>query len=177
MTTSDIASLSKGDIYTGIGSQETPPDVMSLMTRIARYLSGKGVVLRSGGADGADTAFENGASVSLKEIYLPWKYFNKNTSRLCGPYSAQHLEMARRFHPAWDRLSQGAQKLMVRNVAQIFGMDFQKRSNLVICWTKDGQASGGTGQALRMARAFEIPIINLYFDNMFSEIEGILRSA
>lgn len=175
MTT--IASLVKGDIYTGIGSRETPTEIMNLMTDTACYLSRKGVVLRSGGADGADSSFEKGASTGLKEIYLPWKYFNKNASRLCGPYSAQHVEMARRFHPAWGRLSQGAQKLMVRNVAQIFGMDFERRTKLVICWTKDGQASGGTGQALRIARAFEIPIVNLYFDSVASGIKNILQSA
>ncbi len=89
MTT--IASLVKGDIYTGIGSRETPTGIMNLMTDTACYLSRKGVVLRSGGADGADSSFEKGASTGLKEIYLPWKYFNKNASR----FSARILHTCR----------------------------------------------------------------------------------
>ena len=38
------------------------------MTKISRHYHSKGYVLRSGGADGADSAFERGAG-DLKEIY------------------------------------------------------------------------------------------------------------
>jgi len=48
------------------------------MTKIAQRMSEKGFVLRSGGAKGADEAFENGAGE--KEIYLPWRGFRDNPS-------------------------------------------------------------------------------------------------
>jgi hypothetical protein len=31
----------------------------------------------------------------------------------------------------------------------------------VVCWTSDGKASGGTGQAIRIAKYYEIPTYNL----------------
>lgn len=46
--------------YTGIGSRETPYEIQDLMKRIAFKLAENGWLLRSGGAEGADTAFENG---------------------------------------------------------------------------------------------------------------------
>lgn len=67
-------------IYTGIGSRETPYEILQLMKELARLMS-ECFILRSGGADGADSAFESGCS-GLKEIYLPWKNFNNNTSSL-----------------------------------------------------------------------------------------------
>lgn len=32
---------------------------------------------------------------------------------------------------------------------------------MVICWTKEGKRGGGTGQALRIAQHFYIPIFDL----------------
>lgn len=43
--------------YTGIGSRQTPPEILKMMTKIATQLESKGWVLRSGGAEGADEAF------------------------------------------------------------------------------------------------------------------------
>lgn len=55
-------------IYTGIGSRETPPDILELMTKIARFMFKQGFTLRSGGADGADSAFEAGAENDKESI-------------------------------------------------------------------------------------------------------------
>ena len=58
--------------YAGIGSRETPIEVQSKMSKVAKMLEDKGYTLRSGGADGADFAFEKGlGKISKnKEIYL-----------------------------------------------------------------------------------------------------------
>jgi predicted Rossmann fold nucleotide-binding protein DprA/Smf involved in DNA uptake len=48
--------------YAGIGARSTPPQILSVMTRLASKLEGMGYTLRSGGAAGADTAFERGVS-------------------------------------------------------------------------------------------------------------------
>lgn len=47
--------------YAGIGSRQTPDDILELMHRIGSTLAINGFTLRSGGAVGADTAFEQGA--------------------------------------------------------------------------------------------------------------------
>jgi hypothetical protein len=49
-------------IYAGIGSRETPQATLDLMNLIGFTLAQKGHSLRSGGAKGADSAFEAGAS-------------------------------------------------------------------------------------------------------------------
>ena len=57
--------------YTGIGSRKTPKDILDVMVDIARKLEQRLYCLRSGGAEGADMAFESGVrSEYWKEIYL-----------------------------------------------------------------------------------------------------------
>ena len=46
--------------YAGIGSRETPIDILHLFKKVAYYLSTKEFILRSGGAKGADKNFEIG---------------------------------------------------------------------------------------------------------------------
>ena len=50
---------------------------------------------------------------------------------------------------------------MARNAMQISGRDCKSRTDIVICWTKGGKDVGGTSQAIRMARSFDIPVFNL----------------
>jgi predicted Rossmann fold nucleotide-binding protein DprA/Smf involved in DNA uptake len=68
--------------YSGIGSRRTPENIQELMVKLGHYLAGRGWVLRSGGAEGADTAFEKGCDQvhGRKEIFLPWKGYNNNKS-------------------------------------------------------------------------------------------------
>lgn len=157
--------------YAGIGSRETPPGILALMTKIATRLAshhGDGFWLRSGHAPGADQAFESGAVWEGEPhltSFLPWDGFEGGKVRF-APFaygvSERNDAIAEEFHPAWDRLTQGARKLHSRNVAQILGRPDEPYSSFVICWTKDGKASGGTGQAIRIADAFGIPVYNLY---------------
>ena len=44
--------------YAGVGSRETPPEILAEMTKIAQELAAKKYSLQSGGAIGADMAFE-----------------------------------------------------------------------------------------------------------------------
>lgn len=61
--------------YTGVGNRDTPHEYLEKMTALASLLEKEGCILRSGGAEGADTAFENGVrSLYNKEIYLPWTF-------------------------------------------------------------------------------------------------------
>ncbi|PZR90892.1 MAG: hypothetical protein DI537_17555 [Stutzerimonas stutzeri] len=75
--------------------------------------------------------------------------------------AGRSLLIARHFHPAWDRCSQGAKKLHMRNVPQVLGQTLSSPARFVLCWTKDGGATGGTGQAIRIADAIGIPVLNL----------------
>ncbi len=161
-------------IYTGIGARKTPGNILHAMVQVGEFMYNAGHTLRSGGAQGADRAFEIGADRSfglkrnagerdpstLKEIYLPSPGWNGNDSPLYNV--GQDAErVASLFHPAWDRLSDFVKKLMARNAYQMLGLDLETKSDFVICWTPKGEVVGGTGQALRMASYYGIPIINM----------------
>jgi hypothetical protein len=160
--------------YAGIGSRETPLSLLPLIKEIVEILNKKGYTLRSGGAQGADSYFEK---YSIKnEIFLPWKDFNGNKSDL---YSAPHhlaIEMAKVFHPNYEALSSAAKTLMARNSQQIFGSDMKTPVEFVVCWTKDGKASGGTGQALRIAKEYNIPIYNLKLEKDIQSLMSFLNT-
>lgn len=158
-------------IYTGIGSRSTPPEVYEQMIEFAVNVGHRGWCLRSGGADGADSAFELGAiqSMGARHIYLPWAEFNGRHSTLCQSESYTY-PIAARVHPQWARLRPGARSLMARNVHQVMGdSKFQSNSAFVICWTPDGCSSaseysiktGGTGMAIYIADTLGIPVFNL----------------
>ena len=149
--------------YAGIGSREAPNEVLVVMEKLGHSLAKKGFTLRSGAAQGSDTAFEKGcdSASGKKEIYLPWKGFNDSESNLYG-ISHGARELAFEFHPNLYALSDGAIKLMCRNGYQILGSNLKTRSLFVVCYTKDGKASGGTGQAIRIAEAYNIPVFNLH---------------
>ena len=160
-------------IYTGIGSRETPESVLVMMTTAAQALDEAGWTLRSGGAPGADSAFEKGVTSKRKEIYLPWPNFNGNNSPLSSP-SPDAIKMASELHPNWLACSQGARKLHGRNCHQILGENLATPSDLVICWTKYGQLVGGTAMALRLAMRHNVRIINLGTDEGVIALLGLI---
>ena len=151
--------------YAGIGSRETPVAKLFFMAKLAYFLEKDGYTLRSGGATGADKAFSDGCKA--KEIYVPWEGYNDLPYRYPVPDEAYIVAM--NHHPNWERLSNGARKLMARNTMQILGPKLDNHSKFVICWTPDGCTStgertsktGGTGQAISIATTYNIPVYNL----------------
>jgi hypothetical protein len=75
--------------FAGIGSRETPIDVLDIMQKLSIVFAKKGWILRSGHAPGADQAFEKGCDKvnGPKEIYIPWKGFEGSTSDLYEGFS------------------------------------------------------------------------------------------
>lgn len=145
-------------IYVGVGSRQTPFDICEVMTEIARRRHDAGWILRSGGALGADRAFEAGAG-DLKEIYLPW-----------GDIPLQEaMEFTRHYHPKWSACSPVARAMHARNAFQVMGVDLATPADYLICWTPEGKVTGGTGQAMRIALAHDIPILNLFYESQMIE--------
>lgn len=148
--------------YAGIGSRKTPDDILEMMTEIAEGLS-RNYILRSGGADGADSAFEKGAG-DKKISYIPWPGFNGSKEK-CIAVSSDAMRMAGEFHPGWMYLSYGAKKLHARNCYQVLGDDLSTPVDFIICWTPGGEEVGGTAQAIRIAKANRIKIFNLAIED------------
>jgi len=167
--------------YAGIGSRKTPADVQDRLSEAARRLARKGYTLRSGGAAGADTAFEQGAG-GMKEIFLPWTGFAGRESPYQPP-SREAMDVAAAVHPAWQRLSDNAKLLMARNSYQVLGEDLRNPVDFVVCWTSDGaefeeqrsSATGGTGQAIALASRWRIPVFNLARDDAGGRLRDFLK--
>lgn len=151
--------------YAGIGSRETPPEILEKMKSVGRFMASWGHTLRSGGATGADSAFEEGCvnKQGLMEIYLPYRGFNRNQSELYNITKEARI-LASKFHPNWNNLGSHGRDFMARNAYQVLGENLKTPTDFIVCFTRGGRITGGTGQALRMAYHYEIPVFN--FGNM-----------
>jgi hypothetical protein len=161
--------------YAGIGSRQTPPDVLALMTRVAAYLRAQGWTLRSGHAQGADRAFEVGANRKAV-VYLPWPRFGQDKygddpgmpvlgEDVCdrARWAANHkVLVALKIRPKTE--APNIVPLMGRNVAQVLGMPGDPPSKFVVCWCPemDGKPQGGTACAVQLAAHEGIPVFNLF---------------
>ncbi len=156
-----------GNAYAGIGSRQTPEDVLTVMYQLGHDLAEAGWILRSGHAHGADRAFEEGATAAggVKRIYtakneIPDAWF----------------ELAEKHHPAWGACDKFARRLHARNGAIILGDELQDPVEFVVCWTQAGLVGGGTGQALRICEAREIPVFNLFHIQALTSLKEWLRA-
>ncbi len=147
--------------YAGIGARETPQEIGAIMTQTAMQLALQGWILRSGEAKqkagsapntvSADLAFEAGCNL-----------INPRAKVIRVPTMGQAaLDHAAQFHPAWDKCSEYAQHLHARNSLIMLGDWLDDPVKFAICWTPGGAVKGGTGQALRIATAYGIPVFNL----------------
>jgi hypothetical protein len=163
--------------YAGLGSRATPEDVLSLMEALAERLAGRRWLLRTGLSPGADQAYYRGAlrSGGEVELYLPWPGFEAGARldnegakvhELAEP-SAAACELARPFHRSWEALEPRERRLLARDAHEVLGADLDSPAQLLVCWTADASLDGeglyddGTGQALRIASAYGVPVLNL----------------
>ena len=161
--------------WTGIGSRETPASVLNDMEQYAIELARAGLVLRSGGAQGADTAFYNGYRYAREqllypceaEIYVPWASFALSVREDWKHiYRRNHTAVtwAKAVHPVYSALKQGVQLLHERNVHQVLGKDLSTKSAFVLFYAQEtnGVVKGGTATAVHLARLVGVPTINMY---------------
>ena len=182
--------------YTGIGARKTPANILVIMRKLAYHLAKDGFTLRSGGADGADTAFGHGwadawmedvdntmHSKYKAEIYLPWEGFNDQYSTMEGRWYITNPSLyfaaegiASRIHPNWKACKDSVRALHTRNVFQVLGADLTKRSNFLVCWAElDGESiKGGTRTAWELAKQRDVTCYNLYNTYDLDKIQAYL---
>lgn len=136
--------------YAGFGARETPGDVLFRMRYIAAKLRSYDFWLRSGGAPGADRAFQEEAGT---------KSFIYHEDAAAGHIAA--FQMAARFHPAWDSLAVGSRRKHARNCYIMLSPTLSEPVDFGVCWSLDAKELGGTGMGIRIAKAFQIPLFNL----------------
>ena len=135
--------------YAGIGSRKTPEKVLKQLTLLAQYLEKRNYILRSGGAIGADKAFEAGSTHN--------EIFRQNNATL------EAQEIAGKFHPFWSNCNDYTKKLMARNIMILLGKNLNTPVEFVLCWTDAPKSAwGGTNFGILVAKAYKIPVFNLY---------------
>ena len=151
-------------LFAGFGARATPDHILDIMYKASLYLGKEGYKLRSGGAPGADTAFEEAYISLFHDVYTNSLDGIPNITEIYYKEDAtlQAIEVASRFHPAWNRCSKAVRQLHGRNAMILLGSNLNTPVNFGICWTKDGKATGGTGLGIRIANAYNIPIFNLH---------------
>lgn len=147
--------------YSGIGARITPEHIKVFMNLVSHKLYEDNYILRSGGAKGADKAFEIG--IDKKEIFRP---------EHCPQYC---IDYASKFHPHWDKCNKYVKKLHGRNAQIILGKYLDEPSKFVICWTVDGKIEGGTGLAIRIAQENKIPVFNLSDEKTLKRLCSYLK--
>lgn len=177
--------------YAGIGSRQTPDEILDTMCSFAFGFADE-AILRSGGCLGADKAFEHGVYQAMQfypdpyiydfaEFYWPWEGYGEQGfvqagyPKLSSP-SDEAFDIAAQYHPSWKYLKQGAKKLHARNSHILLGENLDDPVDFVICWTKDGKASGGTGQALRIAEDLKIEVYNLQDKNDWIMVDALVNN-
>ena len=173
-------------IYTGVGARSTPPEMLDIIRNVASVLGKQGWVLRSGGADGADSAFEAGCDSvqGSKKIYIPWDGFNgryqdgQSILTLDQGDRSGAMELVKGVHPAFNRLSRGALALHSRNTYQVLGLYLDSPSQFLLCYAptdRDGVPTGGTRTAWVVARMFDIPCFNLSNEQDYERITKFIK--
>jgi predicted Rossmann-fold nucleotide-binding protein len=148
-----------------IGTREPSREKFELLRDIAAYLARKGHTIATGGAYGCDQAAMEGASSvnpQLLQVFLPWVSYNKEiVPANCIVFTNQSkeaIESVKIYHPAYDRLTQGALKLHARNYDIINGCKY------VIALPSHKPGGGGTGQGIRIATDMRIKLYNMLDD-------------
>ena len=164
--------------FAGIGSRETPREVIDLIkNKLCPILAATGYNVWTGGAIGADSAFFDGYSDKSKvKLFLPEPGHN----RLFGHYPTEEaFIIAEQAHPNWKACRQYARKLHARNSHIILGESLSDPVDFVICWTRNGECTGGTAQGIRLAKAYLIPIFNLGYNikNTLTELKYFLDNG
>ena len=137
--------------------------------------------MRTGGARGGDDAFARAGPVERRTVYIPWRGYNGWSESEGRALRAQELrtlrDVAAPHHPAWQRCPARVRDLHARNVAILIGVNMREPVHAMVCWTEGGRVEGGTGMAIRLARHYRIPILNLANIDTRSAMDRLGRIA
>ena len=159
-----------------VGSRSLTDEELLICRHMGAYVASAGFTVVTGGQFGADMTYAQGAVEAgfpdRIEHVLPWARYNSNVLverfpdariRAYDPKTdLQWASYVRQTHPVWDQLSQAAMAFHARNVGIVIGRE-EDNSEMVdmIMAFPGANYQGGTMQAFRLARFFDIPIVDL----------------
>jgi len=150
-----------------IGSREPRPDQQDSIAGLINGLNPDTDAIISGCAYGIDAfALATANHLGFQTIgVLPWNSYNPEVQEYCSrvvaiddfkaaPRKAAY-DSVKKYHPAFNKLSQGALKLHARNYGIIAW------ASLVIAAPSNKPGGGGTGQGMRLAEALGIELVTV----------------
>lgn len=167
--------------WTGIGSRDITQEEYQWAVLVGEQLTRRyGMILRSGGAGGADTAFQHGVcNVDFRrcEIWIPWEGFLPEQVHpdfggceyiVAGLKRTNDAEWFYTEHtnimPWFSNMKASNKLLHGRNYYQVVGKEKAPKSSVCIFIADEnsnGDISGGTRSAVLVARHYKIPTYNL----------------
>ena len=168
------------------GSRQTPPNVLSLMEELGAFIAQNGGLVASGHAQGADQAFERGASSvdpTRVLVCLPWRGYERNVpispgagvsvlTELPKTHRENLLAMAKQHHGAWHRLSRGGKLLQGCN------MLIGELAQFGLCYLNhDRPGKGGSGQCWRYLRSCGVPVVDFAVPGVVDTWRAFLNEA
>jgi hypothetical protein len=136
---------------------------------------------RSGGAAGADIAFETGfrSTRGSFAVFRPRPLATMRAEmdlfdREVRPIAGAHM-------PSIFGMSAGNAGLLARNMNQVLGADLRSPCDFVVCWTPTldyrSREAGGTRYACLLAQARGIPIFNIADSEQFDSLLKIVYNS
>lgn len=160
-----------------IGSRDISPETKENLVKIGKFIAFKGWTVVTGNALGSDAAFAEGANQvdpTKVWLHLPWWSYNKeliHPKNVIRPSDPSWSELARKHHPVYDSLTQGAKKMMDRNAGIILD------SSVVIAVLNHKKSGfGGTGHGWRVAGELNLPRLDLSKINNIEEVFEFLEN-
>lgn len=157
--------------YVGAGSSNTPSDVLSLMSQVARVLSSKGITLRCSEQSVADRAFIQGAQGRFFS-YVPQHPIDDSLDQANAVYtpyspwaiasetdpSSGSATFARSLDPKFLMLPEAEKRWEVVANSLIYSLDRESVAKMLICWSQPGDH---VERYLKKAVKAGVPVYNL----------------
>lgn len=134
----------------GVGWRYTPNNILTIMSYCARIIHAEGKILRSGGAIGPDEVMAGEFPSDRKEIFT-----------VDSDIPEWAFDSVDFFHPNPSACKGKVRRLMARNAMILLGENRDEPVDYVVCYTLNGKTVGGTGQSIRIADHYDIPLFNL----------------
>lgn len=149
--------------YCATGNMEIGMKVKNILVEIGRVLALNGYTLRSGGAPGAESAFEEGCDSvgGKKEIYLPFEGYNNKTTGVVTDMTNEEeaIKIAQRYYLLWFKLSNKVKQMLTRYSWAVLGRNLDDPVDFVIAYIReDGKT---TEQVVRVANGSNITVYNI----------------
>lgn len=163
--------------------RDFPLEVKEKLYTLASKLIAKGYTIRINGDDKEYTEKFMKLSDTHVEVYIPWKGFNNIESK--HYYSnLTAKEIARKFFPGWEKITDSVKSLLARNVRMLFGDKNNSISMCLITWSEKGESrvaelTKDTGKAyfiIKVAATYGFPVVNIGksgVENVLEKVFGI----